>query len=224
MCNRNYHHGVDATVVVNVYDTVIFDLDDTLYQNPDLSDRLTELTKRWIAEELGLSDHRVEALYGWLPTIHPHPYDGYASLGLPIEGYFEHAFRRVPVSEYVDANPELVALCSEIDVTTAVVSLGPRDHCQRVLDALGFSDEIDGVYNPYQDADAYDKAAVYERFSDDATLVVGDSYANDLQPAVELGFDVVHVTEACNREVEHSCIDDVSELKSVLERRAVVTG
>jgi FMN phosphatase YigB (HAD superfamily) len=198
------------------YERIAFDLDDTLYRNPSFSDALTELTKRWLVDELDLDRDRVEALYGWLPSAHPNPYDGFTSLGLAVDDYFENVFHRVEPRDAIQPRPELERACSELDPTLVVVSLAPREHCERVLSALGIDDHVEAIYNPYQDADAHEKDAIYTSFTGERTLVVGDSYHNDLRPAAELGIDTVHVAPDCDLSHRHDCTDDVLDVASRL--------
>jgi FMN phosphatase YigB (HAD superfamily) len=194
------------------YRAVFFDLDDTLYRNPSFSDELTELTKRWLADELDLGRDAVDALYERLPSAHPNPYDGFTSLGLAVDDYFENVFHRVDPRDEIRPRPELEGTVSELVPTLVVVSLAPREHCERVLDALGIDDHVDAIYNPYQDADAHEKDAIYASFEDERVLVVGDSYHNDLRPAVELGFDTVHVAPDCDLSHQHDCTEDVLDV------------
>lgn len=200
-----------------MYDRIVFDVDDTLYRNPEFSGRLTEMTKSWIEDELGVNRDAVEVLYQWLKSEYPNPYDGFSALGLSVEDYFENVFYRVDPEDAIEPRPGLGRTCAETDASVVVVSLAPHEHCERVLDALGLDEHVDAIYNPYQDADAHEKSAVYAPFSEERVLVVGDSYANDLRPGIELGFDAVHVTPECDLSHQHVCLDDVSELGTYLE-------
>lgn len=199
-----------------MYDIIIFDLDDTLYRNSNYSNRLTELTKRWLEDGLGVCRPAVDMLYQWLPQVYPNPYDGFSTLGLTVEEYFENVFHQADPHKAIEPNPELEQLCMNTRANMVVVSLGPHTYCKQVLDALGVQEEVDAIYNPYQDADSHEKFDVYVRFSELRTLVVGDSYITDLQPATKLGFDTVHVAPECELSRNHVCVDDVSRIRIYL--------
>lgn len=199
-----------------MYDAVLFDLDDTLYQNRNISQERTLLTKEWIRRELDLACSEVDGLYGRLQQEHPHPYNGLQSLGLSVEGYFDNVFERVDPGSYLVAEPRLSRVLSSLPGAVYVVSLSPKRYARRVLDELGVADHVEGVSNPYQDEDEHSKRFVYRRFADRNCLVVGDSYRLDLSPAEEVGFDSIHVDGACSIDTAHVCLDSVLELPEQL--------
>jgi phosphoserine phosphatase len=64
-----------VTMAKEVYSTLIFDLDSTLYQNPELLDFRTELTIDWIAENANLGQKTPQTFYQNLSANYQHPYD-----------------------------------------------------------------------------------------------------------------------------------------------------
>lgn len=196
-----------------IYDTLIFDLDNTLYQSSELINYRTSLTVDWIEENANLTQSKAQSFYQSLSDEYPHPYDGFTSIGLAIDSYFENVSYKLTPSDFVDENESLRDLFSEVDAEIIIVSLGPHSYIQQMTDAIGISDHISGAYNPYQDADAHSKYSIYKRYTQDTVLVTGDSYANDIQPARDLGFDTVHVAQTCSVSKSHSCINRITQIK-----------
>jgi FMN phosphatase YigB (HAD superfamily) len=195
------------------YDTLIFDLDNTLYQSSSLVDTRTELTIDWIAESYNLSQESPHSFYQKLSDKFQHPYDGFTSIGLTIDDYFENVSYELVPSEFVETDESLNRMFSEVDSEIVVISLGPHSYVQEMVDAVGIGNHIDAIYNPYQDANSHSKGSIYERFSGQKVLVVGDSYPRDIEPAAELDFDTVHLDSECTISEAHRCIDQVEEVK-----------
>jgi FMN phosphatase YigB (HAD superfamily) len=194
------------------YDTLIFDLDNTLYHSSQLVNYRTELTEDWIEENTDLNQAKAQSFYRNLSDEYPHPYDGFTAIGLTIDSYFENVSYKLTPSDFVDKNEFLSELFSDVDTEIIIVSLGPHSYIQQMTDAIGISEHISSVYNPYQDANAHSKYSIYKRYAQNTVLVTGDSYANDIQPASELGFDTVHVAPTCSVADSHSCINSINQI------------
>lgn len=194
------------------YDTLIFDLDNTLYHSSELVNYRTELTENWIEKYSDLTQTKAQSFYRNLSDEYPHPYDGFTAIGLTIESYFENVSYQLTPSDFVDENESLSQIFADIDADIIIVSLGPHSYIQQMTDAIGISEHISGVYNPYQDANAHSKYSIYNRYTQNDVLVTGDSYANDIQPARELGFDTVHLAPKCSVSKSHSCINSINQI------------
>ena len=83
-----------------------------------------------------------------------------------------------------------------------------------MTDAIGISEYISAIYNPYQDANSHSKYSIYKEFADEDVLVTGDSYARDIQPALELEFNTVHLAPDCSIAEDHACIDRIEEIEN----------
>lgn len=195
------------------YDTLIFDLDNTLYQSSDLVSYRTELTIDWIEEHSNLTQTKARSFYQNLSDDYPHPYDGFTSIGLTIDSYFENVSYKLTPSDFVAENEFLHELFSDVNAEILIVSLGPHSYIRQMADAIGISEHVSGVYNPYQDADTHSKSSIYKRYTDNTVLVTGNSYANDIQPARELGFDTVHVASGCSVANSHDCINNINQIE-----------
>lgn len=195
-----------------MYDTLIFDLDNTLYHSSDLVSYRTELTVDWIEANSDLTQTRARSFYRNLSNEYPHPYDGFTSIGLSIDSYFENVSYELTPSDFVAENESLRELFAAVDAEIIIVSLGPHSYIQQITDAIGIGEHVSEIYNPYQDADAHSKYSIYKRYTQKNVLVTGDSYANDIQPARDLGFDTVHVASTCSVPDSHSCITSINKI------------
>ena len=199
-----------------VYGTLIFDLDSTLYQSPELLDSRTELTIDWIAENANLEQKTPQSFYQNLSAEYQHPYDGFTSIGLTIDDYFENVSYKIVPSEFVDKNESLARMFSEVDSEIVITSLAPHSYIREMADVIGIDEHISAIYNPYQDADSHSKYSIYKRFAGEDVLVTGDSYTRDIQPATELGFDTVHLAPSCSITDTHTCIDRIEEIENYI--------
>jgi FMN phosphatase YigB (HAD superfamily) len=194
------------------YDTLIFDLDNTLYHSSELVNYRTELTENWIEENSDLTQEQSQTFYRNLSDEYPHPYDGFTAIGLSIDGYFENVSYNLTPSDFIDENEFLIELFSDVDADIIIVSLGPRSYIQQMTDEIGISEHISSMYNPYQDANTHSKYSIYRRYTQNTVLVAGDSYANDIQPARDLDFDTVHVAPMCSVSESHLCINSINQI------------
>lgn len=187
---------------------IIFDLDDTLYQNKQLSRRNTELTKNWIKEELNLSQDELENLYQNLPDKYPNPLRGIESIGLSTEGYYKNVFRRIEPEKYLSENFELENELEKLDRSKIVVSFAPKSYCWRVLEVLGVEQHFEKVFSASEFESS--KKLAYREIKN-SEVVIGDNYSADLKPAADLGLDIIHVSECCSVDQEHFCYKDIVE-------------
>lgn len=194
------------------YSTLIFDLDSTLYQSPELLKYRAELTINWIAKKSNLTQSQSQSFYHNLSDVSQHPYDGFTSLGLTIDDYFENVSYKITPATFVENNRLLDNILSEVGSEIVITSLAPHSYIRQMTDAIGISEHISAIYNPYQDANSHSKYSIYKQFSDEDVLVIGDSYARDIQPAIELGFDTVHLAPDCSIPDAHTCIDRIEEI------------
>lgn len=187
---------------------IVFDLDDTLYQDKKLSQRNTELTEQWIKEELGLNKDELEILYQELQEEYPNPLRGIKSLGLSTQEYYENVFRRIEPEKHLGKKTNLEKELRVLEREKIVVSFAPEDYCWRVLETLGIDQHINNVLSASDFGLSKKKA--YKNL-EDVEVVVGDNFRADLKPAEELGIDIIHVSDNCKVDQSHYCVDDVVE-------------
>lgn len=201
-------------IAKEVYDTLIFDLDSTLYQSPELVKYRTELTRDWIAEKSDLDQKTLLEFDRKNSDEFQHPYDGFISIGLTIDGYFENVSYKITPSEFVEKNEHLDEIFSKVDSEIIITSFAPHSYIRQMIRVIGIDEHISAIYNPYQDANSHSKYSIYKRFIGKDVLVTGDSYARDIQPAIKLGFDTVHLTLDCTIPDTHTCIDHIEEIEN----------
>lgn len=185
---------------------IIFDLDDTLYQNRRLSQRNTDLTKSWIKEELGLDEKELESMYEKLPEEYPNPLKGIKSLGLSTQEYYDNVFRRIEPAKYISENPKLEKGLKKLDREKVVISFASKDYCKEVLDVLGIEKHFEKVLSASQFESS--KKRAYTNIKN-PEIVIGDNYNADLKPAMELGIDIIHVDNKCDVYQNHHCFKDI---------------
>jgi len=195
---------------------IIFDLDDTLYDNERLSRRNTQLTKKWIQQELGLNKAELEELYRNLPKKYPNPLNGVTSLGLSPEGYHENVFGKIEPSKYLSERIELKKELEKLDEEQAIVSFAPETYCRRVLDVLGIEEFFQQVISASQFNSS--KKQAYEEIKN-PELVIGDNFKADLRPAIEIGIDIIHVSKNCKISQNHTCCEDVIQALQLIKQR-----
>jgi phosphoglycolate phosphatase-like HAD superfamily hydrolase len=172
------------------------------------------LTIDWIAEKSNFAQITPRSFYHNLSDEFQHPYDGFTSIGLTIDDYFENVSYKITPATFVENNRSLDNIFSEVGSEIVIASLAPHSYIRQMTDAIGISEHISAIYNPYQDANSHSKYSIYKQFSDEDVLVTGDSYARDIQPAIELGFDTVHLAPDCSISDAYTCIDHIEEIEN----------
>lgn len=196
---------------------LILDQDGTIYpQNSSLTDALRERTKGWLAARLNLSRPKVDQIYATLPSTHPHPYLGFLSLGLAPEEYLSEVFDKVDPKPYLSYDPRLVRLFEQLPQKKFVVTLAslPYSHClQKHLGVFPF---IDRTYSAVDSPPVYCKGEIYDQITQDLGLpreqicVVGNSFRNDIQPAIARGYEAIFIGE------QSSCMADIPVVSEIL--------
>lgn len=203
---------------------IICDQDGTLYppkiggaRHPLIAEA-TQRTQQWIVENTDYAWDDIPALYDRLRREYPNPYDGFASIGLPIlgrqargepegiPGYHDIYDALDPISclKRDERLADMLRQIRQAGTFTYVVTLSSAGaYGQAVQSALGLEGLIDGTYCPLDVPDAPDnsKKWAYQMLAQrhgaepDEVLVVGDSRSNDLTPAAELGYHIMLVND-----------------------------
>lgn len=186
---------------------IIFDLDDTLYQNKVLSNLLTNKTKNWIKRKLSIKDKKMDVFYKKLQRKYPNPYDGFESLGLSIQEYHNEVFHKINPMNYINTDRKLKKLLGDINKDLIVVSFAPISHCQDVLDALNIKSEFNKIHC-VKNHKGNSKKFLYKKIGEKNSIVFGDNYKIDIKPAMELNYRAIHVSKDCNK-VGHPCYKSI---------------
>ena len=203
----------------------IFDLDNTLYPPEVKLWRMVDARiERYVQEKLGVDPDaarhvRKSFLKEFGTTLrglmHYH--------GVPPVEYLEFV-HDVPVPEIVPPRPELRRMLSGLPGRCVVFTNGSESYAQRVLDALGVSDQMEGIYgiefmeyiakpSPYP----YAKLLKATGATPSASLFCEDVREN-LLPARELGMFTVWVGGEEESSPAHAVLGDVCDLPGVLHR------
>jgi putative hydrolase of the HAD superfamily len=203
----------------------IFDLDNTLYP-PEVSLwRIVDARiERYVQDKLCVSPDearhvRKSFLKEFGTTLrglmHYH--------GVPPVEYLEYV-HDVPIPSIVPPRPELRRMLSGLPGSRVVFTNGSESYARRVLDALGVSVMMDGIYgiefmeyiakpSPYP----YAKLLAATGASASASLFCEDVREN-LLPARELGMFTVWVGGKEETSPAHAVVSDVCDLPGVLHR------
>lgn len=194
----------------------VFDQDGTLYPRAStLFGAIRERTLAWVGERLSLDNHDAAKLVSGLPARHPHPYDGFGSLGLTIADYHTTVFDPIEPRDHVSADPRLRALLASLDGPVHVVTLASRSYSYRLQTVLGVRDMVSRTW-VMSELPAHDKAAAYSRILEEHgaspgdLCVAGDSLAIDVEPALRLGARAYLIGETARADI--SCVKDIFEV------------
>jgi FMN phosphatase YigB (HAD superfamily) len=154
---------------------------------------IQERTKQWLAQSLGVPHESLDALYKSIQSAHPHPYFGFASLGLSPEDYLRNVFDGVDIREYLSVDTELERLLVALRTKNIITTLSSPQHSLRVQTSLGVTDVIHMTLNAINFPPTYSKIEMYrqiqkqERATSGDCIVIGDNQELDIKPAVDLG-------------------------------------
>jgi len=203
----------------------IFDLDNTLYPPTVSLWRIVDARiERYVQDRLGVDPDaarrvRKEFLREYGTTLR-----GLMNHhGVPPGDYLEFV-HDVPIPEIVPPRPDLRAMLSGLPGRRVVFTNGSESYARRVLDALGVSDLMEGIFgiefmeyiakpSPYP----YAKLLQATGACADASLFCEDIREN-LLPARELGMFTVWVGGREDTSPAHAVVGDVCELPGILPR------
>jgi putative hydrolase of the HAD superfamily len=182
---------------------VLFDLDNTLYpSSAGLGDEMNRRMTRFVAGHLGVdldaaAELRREARtrYGttlaWLRQEHGL---------LDVEPYME-AIHPADLSPWItdEHAEEAQEVLQQIDVPAAILTNGPREHAERVLQRLGISDRFERLFDLRSNGfegkparSAYTRVTAELAIRPASTLFV-DDMVQYLLPFRDLGGQIVHM-------------------------------
>jgi len=205
---------------------LLFDVDNTLYPascglGPEMNRRMT----RFVADYLGVDAARADELrrdarerYGttlaWLREAH----------GLrDVDAYME-AVHPADLSPWITAEhaTEAREALDAIDLPASVLTNGPREHAERVLDRLGVSDRFERLFDLRSNGlegkpapAAYLRALGALSIRPESTLFV-DDMLQYLLPFRDLGGMVVHMSAPGPAAPEIPVIGSLRELVPII--------
>ncbi len=203
----------------------MFDLDNTLYPpEVELWQLVDRRIERYVQERIGVGhsearEIRKSFLREFGTTLrglmHHH--------GVPPGEYLDFV-HDVPVERVVPPRPELRDMLSGLSGAKVVFTNGSEAYARRVLDALGVSREIDGIYGiEFMEYIAKPSPYPYRKLLDATGAVPGrtlfcEDVRENLLPARDLGIFTVWVGGTEGESTANAVLRDVCELPTVLPR------
>lgn len=205
---------------------LLLDVDDTLYpRSSGLGREMSRLMTRFVANFLGVDHATADELRREARERH-----GTTLAWLLEEVGLEHADPYLEAVHPVDLSPwitdehaaEAQAALSAIDLPASVLTNGPREHAERVLDRLGLSDRFDRVFDLRSNGFVGKPApSVYQRVLDELdiranTTLFVDDVVQYLLPFRDLGGNVVQVTASGPSDTEIPAIEALRDLVPIV--------
>ncbi|MBI4451715.1 HAD family hydrolase [Candidatus Woesearchaeota archaeon] len=207
---------------------LILDLDGTLYESDSLTVARDEKIAEVVTPLLKLPPQAALELVNrtktqlksqHLPGSTAHALD---HLGLPVALFYD-ALNAVPVEPHVDYNPLLRPLLQELakHYTLALLSNSPKKAVLETLGCLGVADCFSAVLAGDESGAKGDPIvilkAVEQLGSTPAqSIIVGDSYSNDIAPSVKAGLTTIWVTGSSDTRDASRTIKSIYELPAAL--------
>lgn len=206
---------------------IIFDQDGTLYPNTHkLFTYTRKITKEWIAKSLNISSIEVETIYEKLAKKYPNPYLGFISLGLSIKDYMLEVFDKIEPGNFLNLNPILYEYFAKDNTKKALVTLASPKYTQKLQEKLGIKQYYENILY-LKDFKTYNKKECYKKLAKDFNIkfseicVVGDSYYNDILPAIELGCNVILISKN-KKEFDNILIYD--NIYEIIKNEIIIRG
>ncbi len=207
--------------------TILFDLDDTLYpRSAGVLGQVRELILRYMRTHLSLAPDEAEALRRhYLQTY------GTTMRGLQIHHQidtdeFLDYVHDIPLEHYLQPSPTLDRALASLPQRKVVFTNASREHAERVLDTLGVRRHFDRIVDVRDvDFESKPQAGAYHRICQllelrpEECALVEDNVRN-LRPAKELGMTTVLVGEEGEADgaVVDYTIPRIEEIAKVLNR------
>lgn len=205
---------------------LLFDIDNTLYpQSSGLGPEINRLMTTFVANHLNVSARtadrlRRDAVQAYGSTLNWLRSEGNLA---DVESFLE-AVHPPDLTPWIsdDHAAETRAVLDAIDLPAAILTNGPREHAERVLDRLGVTDRFDALFD-LRSNDFVGKPArrVYTRALEtlsirpDTTLFV-DDMLQYLLPFRDLGGNVVHLAMETSSEAAVPTITSLRELLPII--------
>ena len=187
---------------------ILFDLDGTLYKNPEVRKKFAEAAYHALAKLKKISVEEAKSMIEEtrenLKEKHgfPVPYTlTLVRFGMPVEMWHKENIDFFDPRDYLSENGELKEMLLGLRkrCRLAILTNNNEVQAQRILEALQVRDLFDRVfsYNSFKtmkpNPDFFKKAAKEMDVNPDECLVVGDRYSVDLIPAQDLGMKIYEV-------------------------------
>jgi len=202
------------------YQTIFFDLDDTLYNKESgVWQAVRARIEMYMHERLGIPWADIPALRNEYLQNYGTTLRGLSTrYQIDVDDYLVYV-HDVPIEDMIPANPELAEMLARLPQRKWVFTNASLAHARRVLSALGISAQFDGIldihamaYHSKPDAGVYRLAleTAGERQASHS-LFIDDRWAN-LEPAKKMGAGTVLVGNSEPYPAADRCIARVEDL------------
>ncbi len=206
--------------------TLIFDLDGTLYDNPELLEKqrvvavevlrdFFQWDRQHILDVLRLTEKHLKKVLGCKPTTS----SVIVTAGVPLVTYLYECGRRYDAGAYLKQDDALIALFRILreNFRLIIVTNNNRVQTDLILKKLGIFDLVHDIYSLYETRIIKPDMALYKLvleecgLTPDECLVAGDRYEIDLAPAEALGMhtllvksmtDIYHIEDHIEKQQE----------------------
>jgi putative hydrolase of the HAD superfamily len=215
------------------YQTVLLDLDDTVYPaSSGLWEAIGDRINRFMIEVVGIEPERA-------PGLRQEYFERYGTSlnGLRLHhGIDPFAYLRfvhdLPLDAYIGPDPLLRRMLESIAVRPVIFTNSDSAHARRVLTVLGVNDLIDEIVDIVSlewvnkpRPEAYARALALCRQPDPRAGLVIDDQVRNLLPASELGMGTVLVGAADRRNgIDHAIPRAADLLRALPELERPATG
>ena len=179
---------------------LVFDQDGTLYPSEnDLIMETRKKTKYWLSQKLNKDLKDIDELYKQLPKKYANPYLGFKSLGCNIDEYMSEVFDKVDPSKFLEFNQMLYSYFKYNKQLKALVTFASPNYTIKLQETLRLKNFYDKILY-VKDFKTYSKGQCYEQLIKDFNIkfdemcVIGDSYYNDILPALQLGCEAILIS------------------------------
>jgi pyrimidine 5'-nucleotidase len=207
------------------FETILFDLDDTLY--PASSGLWTVLQSRielFMTEKMHLATDQVPALREELFRKHGTTLRGLSELYHIDEQEFLDFVHNVPLADYIQPNPRLKAVLSQMPQRKIIFTNADSNHATRVINVLelhGCFEQIIDVrdIHPYckPQKEAFQKALELAAILQPQKCLMIDDAPRNLIAAKTLGISTVLIGNHSSPETFDHCINCIDQIENVLQ-------
>jgi putative hydrolase of the HAD superfamily len=204
------------------FDTILFDLDDTLYESGN---------GLWDAIRFRMSEYMHEKLelpWNVIPNLRKLYYETYGTTLRGLQTHYDvdpddylAYVHDLPLDVYIKPDPDLHKLLQKLPQSKYIFTNADSNHARRVLNILGVSDCLDGIIDVRAlsfyckpELEAYKLALKLAKVSDAIRCIYLDDAPNNLAPAKEIGIYTIRVGSVEPHPSAYRSIKNIKDLST----------